>query len=62
MKCPYCGEELEYHDYYGFGNPNSNNFKKIGEIFKCENEDCEAYEEHFHTKENDDELYEGYPC
>ena len=61
MKCPYCGEELEYHDYYGNGIPGRNDFKKIGDIFKCENEECEAYEEHFYTDRND-ELCEGYPC
>lgn len=61
MECIYCEEELSVHDYYGYGNPFSSNFKKEGDIYKCENEECEAYEGHFYT-DRQDNLHEGYPC
>ena len=74
MECPYCKEELFYHDYYFTGRPASfhgttgnglyypeQDYKKLGDIFKCENEDCEAFDEHFYTDIYDD-LNEGYPC
>lgn len=38
MNCPYCGAELDYHDYYG-----NKDFiiygigKKSGDIYKCPN-------------------------
>lgn len=62
MECPYCGEELTCDDYYGIGNPMRNDFKKLGDIYKCQNEKCEMYQEHFYTRNNEDELHEGYPC
>lgn len=61
MNCLYCDEELKLHDYYGRGNPFRSDFVKIGDIFKCENEECEAFDEHFYTDQND-ELFQGYPC
>lgn len=61
MECPYCEEELQYHDYYGFGNPYGPQFVKQGDIYKCDNDSCEMYEEHFYT-DKQDELHEGYPC
>jgi hypothetical protein len=62
MECPYCSIELNYNDYYGLGNPFSTGFKKQGDIHRCENEECEVYMEHFYTRNNWDELFEGYPC
>lgn len=62
MECPCCEKELECHDYYGLGIPGRSDFKKIGDIFKCDTEECLYYQEHFYTKENGDELFEGYPC
>lgn len=62
MVCIYCEEELNYWDTYGFGIPGRSDFKEIGDIFKCENEECECYQETFYTKNNDGELYEGFPC
>jgi len=63
MECPYCEQELTCIDYYGnyLGNDNWN---KQGDIFECDNEDCEsmAFNGHFHTKLNNSNLYEGYPC
>lgn len=60
MECPYCEQELTYDDWYGtnMGYHRENN--KLGDIYKCENESCEAFEEHFHTR--NEELVQGYPC
>jgi len=67
MECPYCEEELEYHDFYGtnlrldsFGIVKPG-FDKCGDIYKCMNEECEAFQEHFYT-DKQGELHEGYPC
>ena len=60
MLCPYCSHELGYHDW--FGTNMGRNPHKTGDIYICQNEDCEAYEQHFYTRINDNELYEGFPC
>ena len=67
MECPYCGNKLHYHDYYGknlrldsFDKPKSG-FVKSGDIYRCDNEDCEMFDEYFYTYEGSD-LQEGYPC
>jgi hypothetical protein len=71
MICPYCEYELEYHDYYFKGNYEAYNkghsnsgFKKLGDIYRCPNEDCESqvFNGHFHTRGDNDELIEGHPC
>lgn len=63
MKCPYCESELEYHDYFGryLGN---DTWDKKGEIYKCENEECESqsFGGFFWTTMTSDRLNEGYPC
>lgn len=61
MNCPYCNEELSYEDYYGTILPFQDG-NIIGYIFKCENEKCKHYQDYFHTVNNDDSLYDGYPC
>lgn len=75
MECPYCEEELCQHDSYFSGRPGSfygtsgngiyypptPNYRKLGDIFKCHNEECEAYQEHFYT-DLQENLHEGYPC
>jgi hypothetical protein len=73
MECPYCEQELHYHDTYGTGRHEyyygtaangihyPSTWKKLGDIYKCENEECEAFEQHFYTDERDN-LHEGYPC
>ena len=74
MECPYCEQELHYNDYYYTGRPENfygtagngihypaSNYKKLGDIYKCDNEECEMFDEHFYTDERD-ELHEGYPC
>lgn len=60
MECPYCSQEMDCHDFYGhyLGNGNWN---KQGDIYKCNNEKCEAYEQHFYTDVQGN-LHEGYPC
>lgn len=70
MICPYCGNELELHDYYGkvqyaehyYSYPRSY-IKKTGDIYKCLNEECESevFNYLFYTDSNDN-LHEGYPC
>lgn len=68
-ECPHCGQELVYHDYFGkvkyadhyYLYPQSW-IEKTGEIFKCKNEDCEAFDEHFYAYDADGVLHEGYPC
>lgn len=61
MECPYCEMELTIWDYYGLGIPGREDFRKIGDIFKCQNEECEACDSTFYTDERE-ELYEGFPC
>lgn len=63
MECPYCGQELDYHDYYGRLCAHQDG-KILGEIYKCLNEDCESetFNYYFHTREFSVELHEGYPC
>ena len=62
MICPCCEEELMYWDSYGLGIPGRFDFKELGDIFKCGNEDCECYQSTYYTKNDDGELYEGFPC
>jgi len=68
MECPYCGCELKCTDYYGkrqiaehYWQYPQSWIEKEGDIFKCDNEACEMYQESFYT-DSRDELYEGYPC
>ena len=61
MDCPYCGFELNYHDYYGRICSHQDG-KIFGDIYTCENEECDHYQEHFYTRIGHDELCEGYPC
>lgn len=34
----------------------------VGYIYKCGNENCEAFDQHFYNYKNNDNLIEGYPC
>ena len=65
MNCLYCEKELKYHDWYGTNMPLGEHSSRVpnkrGDIYKCENEECDQYEGFFYTK-NGDELFEGYPC
>lgn len=68
MECPYCEQELKYHDFYFAGNyaayeKGLAQIQKKGDIYKCENEGCESsvFNSLFHTREGNDELKEGNP-
>ena len=64
-ECPYCEQELEYHDYYGRICAHQDG-KVIGNIYKCPNEECESevfnYCFYDCSGQGDDTLREGYPC
>lgn len=61
-ECPYCGTELTYDDYFGRIAAHQDG-KVYGDIYKCNNEDCEAHQQTFYTyREGNGELHEGYPC
>jgi hypothetical protein len=62
MECPYCGAELNCIDYYGFY-LGHDQWDKQGDIYECENEECESglFNYHFHT-DLQGNLHEGYPC
>lgn len=62
VKCPYCGQELSYTDYYGHYLGNDTWIKK-GDIYECSNQECES--EHFNYNfyaDLDGNLFKGYPC
>lgn len=64
-KCPYCEQELNYHDYYGRICSHQDG-KVIGNIYVCPNEACECQTNgrHFYDRSGigDPEIREGYPC
>lgn len=61
--CPHCGHELAYHDYFGKSIGRGYiGIEKRGEIYKCADEACEAFDEHFWALNSDGVLHEGYPC
>ncbi len=65
MECPYCNQELVWHDYFGNLDHNTiSGINKKGDIYKCQNEECksETFNYYFYTRLNDDSLQEGYPC
>lgn len=59
--CPYCEQELDHTDIFGLlaAHPSG---EKYGDIYRCGNEDCEAYQAHFYSYDADGEIREGYPC
>jgi len=64
MNCPHCGDELFYHDFYGYLAAHQSG-EKFGDIFKCHNEECDSqvFNGFFYTKKRDDsDLHEGHPC
>lgn len=60
MRCPYCGMSLTWIDYYGV-HTGTECRDKIGDIFECDNKECDAYHEYFYT-DKEGNLREGYPC
>lgn len=62
MECPICNKELTCIDYFG-RILNHQDGHVEGDIYQCQNEECEGYQEHYHThRNNPDDLHEGYPC
>lgn len=69
MDCPVCECEMRYDDTYGsFTNMQRGihgfyfpEGKQAGYIYQCNNEECEAFQEYYHTDKRGD-LHEGYPC
>jgi len=67
-ECPYCGEELEYQDYFGRISGWNQFFNEPiidheGDIYKCLNEECESEAFNYYFYDFcDDILREGYPC
>jgi hypothetical protein len=62
-ECPHCGQELACHDYFGkYTGRGASGIERRGQIFKCANERCEAFDGHFWALDSDGVLHEGYPC
>jgi len=62
MECPYCAQQLTHDDCFGRFAAHQDG-KTCGDIYKCNNEECEAYQQPFYTYRHDGgELHEGYPC
>jgi hypothetical protein len=62
MTCPTCEQELLLIDYFGRIASHQDGHVE-GDIYQCENEDCESYQEYYHThRSTPDELHNGYPC
>lgn len=61
-ECPECGQELTYEDYYGRICAHQDGVV-IGDIFRCQNEECSRHGDSWHTKrdEGGSTLHEGYP-
>jgi hypothetical protein len=59
--CPCCNLPLVYNDVFGFLFPNQSG-EIVGDIFRCENEKCDYYQEFFHSFYADLEIRNGYPC
>jgi len=61
--CPDCGEDLTYDDSYGYLAAHRSG-EKIGDIYRCQNEECNEYGTFYHNRSarGDDELKEGHPC
>jgi hypothetical protein len=49
--------KLKHADHY---RDTSSWIERMGDIYKCVNEECEMYQEYFYTDKYG-ELYEGYP-
>ena len=62
MECPICNKELTCIDYFG-RILNHQDGHVQGDIYQCQNEECEGFQEYYHThRNNPDDLHEGYPC
>jgi hypothetical protein len=70
MECPYCGAELELHDYFGRLASHQDG-KVLGNIYICpigeEGGDCDSALFHvagsfYAYRDTSDILHDGYPC
>lgn len=62
MNCPKCGLELVCIDYFGRICAHQDGHIE-GDIFQCNNENCDGFQEYYHTHRSDPgDLHEGYPC
>ena len=62
MECPYCGEEMDEGGCFGRLASHQDGHIE-GDTYKCANEECEMFDEHFHTHRNREyDVHEGYPC
>ena len=69
MDCPICGNELKCIDYFGttryaehyYTYPQSW-IEKKGDIYQCQNEECDGFQNKYWSYIDSDELHEGYPC
>ena len=59
--CPYCGHELLHWDTYGRLMAHQDG-KKLGDIYRCDNEYCECFNSTFYTCGDSEEIQEGFPC
>lgn len=60
MNCPECDTQLICADIYGFYKGRGH-WDKNGDIYKCQNEDCDYFDEYFYTDKLGGIRY-GYPC
>ena len=67
MLCPYCGKELnslgEFNSipcHFSYSEEASDFI--VGELFECENEECECFEQNFYLDDEfPDKLFFGRP-
>ena len=62
MECESCNEKLEWHDWFGKNMKFNGGGDKTGDIYKCHNEECDYYNQAFHTRNSGGGLIEGMPC
>lgn len=62
MECPECQEELHCIDYFG-RYLTRGNWDVRGDIYQCDNEECNGFQDYYHTyRNNSGNLQNGYPC
>lgn len=65
MTCPECYEDMAWVDYYGTRRKDhywtESYIEKVGDIWRCNNEEGDCCDEYFYTDKNG-KLHRGYPC